>query len=70
MWKMLENTLGAGDRISAGPKKDSGTYYKISNDFKPAEIVKKDKEEEGVHFSQITVVQKKKGKKGKGKVIC
>jgi hypothetical protein len=69
MWKMLEQTLGAGDPNASGPKKNSGTYYKISNDFKPAEVVKKKKDEgdEGVHFSQITVMQKKK--KGKGKLI-
>ena len=69
MWKMLESTLGAGDAQKAGPKKNSGTYYKISNDFKPADVIKKDKEDEGVHFSQITVMQKK-SKKGKGKIIC
>ena len=69
MWKMLESTLGAGGGQVAGPKKDSGTYYKLSNDFKPIDTVKKDKEEEGVHFSQITVMQQKKGKKGKGKII-
>lgn len=56
MWKMLESTLGAGDGKVTGPKKDSGTYYKLSNDFKPIDPVKKDKEDEGVHFSQITVM--------------
>lgn len=69
MWKMLESTLGAGDKQSSGPKKDSGTYFKLSNDFKPADVIKKKETEEGVQFSQITVMSKKRSKKGKGGVV-